>query len=70
MRKMSEDSLEREAIYIDGIKVHFGEDWVLVLPDQYNPYVHIIAEAKDQKVAHRLLDEYRKKVEKWKKELQ
>ncbi|SNB47715.1 mannose-1-phosphate guanyltransferase [Geobacter sp. DSM 9736] len=70
MRKMSEDSLDREATFIDGIKVHFGEDWVLVLPDQYQPFIHIIAEAKDHKVAQRLLDEYRKKVEIWKKELQ
>ena len=70
MRKMSEDSLDREATFIDGIKVHFGEDWALVLPDQYQPVVHIIAEAKDQKVAQKLLDDYRKKVEAWKKELQ
>jgi mannose-1-phosphate guanylyltransferase/phosphomannomutase len=70
MRKMSEDSLDEEATFIDGIKVHFGEDWVLVLPDQYQPYVHIFAEAKQQKAAQRLLDEYRRKVETWKKELQ
>jgi mannose-1-phosphate guanylyltransferase/phosphomannomutase len=70
MRKMSEDSLDEEATFIDGIKVHFGDDWVLVLPDQYQPFVHIFAEAKQQKSAQRLLDEYRHKVEKWKKELQ
>jgi mannose-1-phosphate guanylyltransferase/phosphomannomutase len=70
MRKMSEDSLNEEATFIDGIKVHFGEDWVLVLPDQYQPYVHIFAEGKQQKTAQKLLDEYRHKVEKWKKELQ
>lgn len=69
MRKMSEDSLDKEATFIDGIKVHFGEEWVLVLPDQYQPNVQIVAEAKDAKVAQRLLDDYRKKVEKWKKEL-
>ncbi len=70
MRKMSEDSLDEEATFIDGIKVHFGEDWVLVLPDQYRPVVHIFAEAKLPKTAQRLLDEYLHKVEKWKKELQ
>ncbi len=69
MRKMSEDSLEKEASFIDGIKVHFGEEWVLVLPDQYVPYVHIVAEAKGHKAAQRLLSEYQKKVETWKKEL-
>ncbi len=70
MRKMSEDSLDEEATFIDGIKVDFGEDWVLVLPDQYQPYVHIFAEGKQQKTTQKLLDEYRHKVEKWKKELQ
>ncbi|GFO60858.1 phosphoglucomutase [Geomonas silvestris] len=69
MRKMSEDSLDKEASFIDGIKVSFGEDWVLVLPDQYQPVVHVVAEGKDPKAAHRLLDEYMQKVEKWKKEL-
>lgn len=70
MRKMSEDSLDKEASFIDGIKVQFGDEWVLVLPDQYIPYVHIVAEAKDQKAAQRLLSEYQKKVEGWKKELE
>jgi len=70
MRKMSEDSLEKEATFIDGIKVHFGEDWLLVLPDQYRSCVHIIAEAKEPRVARRLLDEYTNKLEGWKKELQ
>ncbi|MDR3580318.1 MAG: mannose-1-phosphate guanyltransferase [Oryzomonas sp.] len=70
MRKMSEDSLDKEASFIDGIKVHFGDDWVLVLPDQHVPLIHIVAEAKDQKSAQRLLSEYQKKVEGWKKELE
>jgi mannose-1-phosphate guanylyltransferase/phosphomannomutase len=69
MRKMSEDSLEHDASFIDGIKVTFGDDWVLVLPDQYLPVVHIVAEAKDQKTAQKLLTEYQKKVVAWKKEL-
>jgi mannose-1-phosphate guanylyltransferase/phosphomannomutase len=69
MRKMSEDSLEQEASFIDGIKVSFGQDWVLVLPDQYQPVVHVVAEAKEPKAAHKLLDEYMQKVERWKKEL-
>lgn len=70
MRKMSEDSLDKEATFIDGIKVHVDNAWVLVLPDQYLPSVHIVAEAKDQKIAQKLLLEYQKKVESWKKELE
>ncbi len=70
MRKMSEDSLEQEATFIDGIKVHFGEEWVLVLPDQYLPVVHIVADSKDQKSAQKLLNDYEKKVAAWKKEME
>ncbi len=69
MRKMSEDSLEKEATFTDGIKVHFGDDWVLVLPDQYLPYIHIVVEANDHKRAQKLLTEYHAKVEEWKREL-
>lgn len=70
MRKMSEDSLDKEATFIDGIKIQFGDEWVLVLPDQHTHYVHIVAEGKDQKSAQKLLGEYQKKVETWKKELE
>ncbi len=70
MRKMSEDSLDREATFIDGIKVHFGDEWVLLLPDQHSHYIHIVAEGKDHKSAQRLLSDYQKKVENWKKELE
>ena len=70
MRKMSEDSLDKEASFIDGIKVQFGNDWALVLPDQYSSFVHIFAEAKDEKTAGKLLQAYQKKVESWKKELE
>ena len=69
MRKMSEDSLEKEATFIDGIKLHFGDDWVLVLPDQYLPCVHIVAESKNPKNAQQLLSDYKGNVERWKKEL-
>lgn len=69
MRKMSEDSLEKEATFIDGIKVDNGSEWVLVLPDQYLPVVHIVAEAGDGKAAQKLLGEYEKKVAAWKKEM-
>ena len=69
MRKMSEDSLEQEATFIDGIKVHFGAEWVLVLPDQHLPVIHIVAEAGDQKTAQRLLGKYEQKIITWKKEM-
>ncbi len=68
MRRMSEDSVDKEATFIDGIKVNFGDDWVLVLPDQYQPFIHIMSEAKDEDTARQLLAAYQEKVEIWKKE--
>jgi mannose-1-phosphate guanylyltransferase/phosphomannomutase len=70
MRRMSEESQDRDTTFVDGIKVSFGEDWLLLLPDQYKSYIHLFAEAGEPKKAQSLLDEYRVKVETWKKELQ
>lgn len=69
MRKMSEHAVDLDAGFIDGIQVRFGDEWVLVLPDQYRPVVHIFAESPDPKRAQRLLDDYRKRVDGWKREL-
>ncbi len=69
MRKMSEDSVDLEASFIDGVKVQMGDDWVLMLPDQHRPLAHIVAEAVEAKRADELLETYRRKVEGWKKEL-
>jgi mannose-1-phosphate guanylyltransferase/phosphomannomutase len=69
MRKMSEDSVDLEVSFIDGVKVHFGADWVLVLPDQYRSLVHVVAEADDATRAVQLLEEYSRKVELWQGEL-
>ena len=70
MRKMSEDSIDREASFIDGVKVQLGNDWVLFLPDQHRPLAHIYAEATDEARADKLVETYRAKVEQWKKDLQ
>ena len=69
MRKMSEDSVDLEVSFIDGVKVHLGDDWVLVLPDQYRSLVHIVAEADDAERATQLVEEYCRKVELWQQEL-
>ncbi len=69
MRKMSEDSVDHEASFIDGVKVHFDDGWVLMLPDQHQPVAHVIAESSNPNEAKRLVEEYRHKVETWKKEL-
>jgi mannose-1-phosphate guanylyltransferase/phosphomannomutase len=69
MRKMSEDSVDLEASFIDGVKVERGGAWALVLPDQHRSMVHVVTEADDPAQAEKLVEEYRGKVEKWKEEL-
>ncbi len=49
MRKMSEDSVDLEASFIDGVKVQLDGGWVLVLPDQHLPLAHIVAESADER---------------------
>lgn len=70
MRKMSEDSVDLEASFIDGVRIQINQDWALVLPDQYRPVTHIIAESAELSTARRLVESYRLKVERWKQELQ
>ncbi|MBP1729089.1 MAG: Nucleotidyl transferase, partial [Deltaproteobacteria bacterium] len=70
MRKMSEESLDKEATFVDGIKIYNGHDWLLLIPDQHKPFIHLVAEADDHRAAQRLINEYKVKVETWKRDLQ
>jgi len=69
MRKMSEDTVDLDASFIDGVKVQIGRNWALVLPDQYRSVVHIMAEADDPARADLLLERYSRKVSDWLDEL-
>lgn len=69
MRRMSEDAVDREAVFVDGVRIAADRGWVLVLPDQHRPVAHIFAESVDPAVADRLCDEYRGKVAAWLAEL-
>jgi len=69
MRKMSEDSVDQDASFIDGVKVQFSDGWVLVLPDQHRPVTHIVTESTDPQRVEELSTSYRGKVEAWIQEL-
>ncbi len=69
MRRMSEDSVDLDASFIDGVKVDLGDAWALILPDQHRPLVHVVVEALEEKRAKELFDSYCRKVEEWKQEL-
>jgi len=65
MRRMSEDAIDRVASFVDGVRIDAGRGWVLVLPDQHRPVVHVFAESADPAVADRLGEEYCHKVTAW-----
>jgi mannose-1-phosphate guanylyltransferase/phosphomannomutase len=65
MRYAIEEAKGKKAELIDGVKIHFENGWVLLLPDADEAYFHIWAESGDEKAAKELLREYADKVRKW-----
>jgi mannose-1-phosphate guanylyltransferase/phosphomannomutase len=54
MREVMERAAGDRVELVDGVKVFFGEDWVLVLPDPEQPVVHVWAESDSDSKAHAL----------------
>ncbi len=66
MRKMSEEAADKDASFIDGVKITFGnKDWVLVVPDQNNSNVHLYVEAENEKSGEKLSETYKEKINEW-----
>ena len=69
MRRMSEDAVDQQASFTDGVRISTERGWVLVLPDQHRPIAHICIEAIEQADADALRDLYQAKVSAWLQEL-
>jgi mannose-1-phosphate guanylyltransferase/phosphomannomutase len=69
MRRMSEDAVDQQASFTDGVRIDTERGWVLVLPDQHRSVVHIYVEAIDNADADALRDQYHAKVSGWLAEL-
>ncbi len=66
MRKMSEEAADKDASFIDGVKITFGnKDWVLVVPDQNNSNVHLYVESSNEKDGEKLSEFYKEKINDW-----
>ncbi len=66
MRKMSEEAIDRTASFLDGIKIFMDKKrWVLMIPDQYSPNVHLYVQAPDQTAGQEIMDSYKKLVSGW-----
>ena len=68
MRRLSQDAADKEASFVDGIKIFFPSGaWILLIPDQVRSLFHLYAEAQGEAEAIELLDSYQFLLEGWKK---
>jgi len=65
MRKLIEETREENVSLIDGVKISYDREWVLLYPDQDKPYFHIVAEAESHSRAEELLGCFRERVKGW-----
>jgi mannose-1-phosphate guanylyltransferase/phosphomannomutase len=65
MRRMSEDSVDREASFVDGVQVAVDGASVLLLPDPYRPVLQLVVEGGEPAEAERLAAVYEEKVKAW-----
>ncbi len=62
MVKIKEYLKDKEPILIDGVKLDFGDEWVIIRPSGTENYIRIFAEARTKERAERLVNEYKKLV--------
>jgi len=65
MRRLAEDSRGLETVLLDGIKIKFGEDWIVAYPSQDMPYFMLVAEASTEEAARSLVNRYSEKIKEW-----
>jgi mannose-1-phosphate guanylyltransferase/phosphomannomutase len=65
MRRMSEETVDKKASFIDGVRIDTDCGWILVKPDQHRPVAHLYVEADNQSDADALRDLYSEKVSSW-----
>jgi len=68
MRMFLEDSNGKKASTLDGVKIWLDEnDWILMIPDQYNDHLNIYIQAVDNKRGEEILATYKEKISQWSK---
>jgi mannose-1-phosphate guanylyltransferase/phosphomannomutase len=50
---------------MDGVKLHFNDGWVLVLPDGNEAYCHLWTEGKTELITKKFIEDFSKKVQDW-----
>jgi len=62
MRSLIEEFRDQQIDTIDGIKVFYNDNWVLMHPSSEEPVIHLYAEASNREAADRLIQEYVEKI--------
>jgi mannose-1-phosphate guanylyltransferase/phosphomannomutase len=65
MRTLIEATKHDQVELVDGVKIHFGADWVILYPDPDRPTFHVLAEAATRTGAEHLVGTYRDTVKGW-----
>jgi mannose-1-phosphate guanylyltransferase / phosphomannomutase len=63
MRLLNEKYKDIKSKQVDGMRIEFGSDWVLILPDPDRPICRVYSEAASQARSDELLEEYARIVE-------
>lgn len=68
MRMFLEDAKGKESSTLDGVKIWLDKnDWILMIPDQYNNALNLYIQAEDDERGQAILETYSQKIEAWKK---
>lgn len=68
MRRLIQESMNRETEMIDGLKIYHPQGWALVLPDPEKPSYRIYSEACSEEFSDSLTDLYAQKIDALQKE--
>ncbi|MDD3466855.1 MAG: sugar phosphate nucleotidyltransferase [Campylobacterales bacterium] len=66
MRKFMEESVGKEASFVDGVKINMKKtDWILMLPDQHSEHLNIYIQAKDDVSGEAIFNDFALKISEW-----
>ena len=68
LTKEQKEAREKDASFLDGIKILLDGGWAHMVPDQYSPNVHLYIEGKTEKAGDAIHKEFVDKINKWIKE--
>lgn len=65
MRNLIEETKGEDVELIDGVKVNYGDSWIVIIPDPDRPTFHITAESEDKGKAEELARSFADKIREW-----